>query len=170
MKTESVQEIIEAFLDSLPKRFFEGKYSFQPVLDKLEMAAGTRIVREKSYAEDRRQQKAASRQKLEGERFLGTRALIDSGYLKKGSFIKVTGARDTNSIREVVDIHRDNKHLTCRKWSPVNVTQKQRNDPMNAHFDDWRENGYLKIDGKWYRPEPYMTTHGYSKVATVIAS
>lgn len=175
MSHRAMRDAVEIFVDNLPRQYLSTLQQIDDMLSVMKRVAEARYLREfYNYnhqealrkAEEKREAKEKRRKQLEQERIEATQALIDIGTLRKGSFIKVVGARDSKSIREVMDIHNSHDTLTCRKWSRVSITPEPRNDPIDA----WRTAGCLKIDGKWYQSQPYMTTHGFGKVVRVIAS
>jgi len=86
------------------------------------------------------------------EREANVRKWLKDGTLIKGTFIKVTGARDGYGIREVVEIKSD--HLVCRQWLPFNRCTYGTAE--------------IKIDGRSFSAQTQMTEHGFNKVAEIL--
>jgi hypothetical protein len=99
--------------------------------------------------------KLQDRRHLDAQRFAQrerqVRKWLKDGTLTKGTFIKVTGARDGYGIREVVEIKTD--RLVCRQWLPFN----------RCTYGD-----AIKMDGKSFSPQAQMTEHDFNKVAKIL--
>lgn len=122
------------------------------------------LEKEQQDSEQRRQQAMSLAKKREAQ----TKEWIENGTLKKGVFIKVSGTRDGEGIREFIDLdytHWNQNRIICRKWSSLKRVWPWGLKKSPAEL---AKNGFAQVNGIWVRPESEMTTHDYSKVIGIL--
>lgn len=159
---------IAAAIDALPPEAFKDQLNGWTVIkqavyrgeERWEKSAAHALAqtREQKKQEERRRRDAQTRR----ERAANVRKWLEEGYIVKGTFIKVSGARDGHGIREYIS--HDERTLHCRQWLPVRFGLREV-----VNGDKLRSRGCLKIDGRWIEPEAQMTTHEYDKVVKILS-
>jgi hypothetical protein len=96
---------------------------------------------------------------LRAERHRNVLKWLTNGELTKGTFIKVSGARDGKGVREFISA--SNNRLVCRQWLPVFMLRVDVPSLMHSR-------GFKKVDGKWYQPADQMTSHEFNKVVKIL--
>jgi len=157
MKT--LKEIIAA-IDALPVEAFKNTYGSDGEINKALKRGWDRWMnsQERVYAEHREEEKRDDRRArdtaLRAERTRNVKK-----WLKDGTLVKVSGARDGKGIREVISW--DSRQLHCRQWLP-----EHRADCK--HPDDLRLAGCVKVADVWIGPMAQMTTHEFNKVVKIL--
>jgi hypothetical protein len=149
MEVKTIEDIIE-LIDSLPVEAFADIDAGHSINNLIQMRrrewepAHDRFVRNDINRLERRQATDTARH---AKREQWARVNI-----KKGMFIKVTGARDGHGIREVISVTTDG--VVCRQWLPSR-------SPHNEMFTFVSRPGYVAN----FAPANQMTDHMFDKVA-----
>lgn len=149
---KTLNDVIQA-IEQLPVETFADyhlvNHKVKEALDKREQEWHTSPAHDRYLKND--QNRLERRQAIDMARH-ATRARFAREHVKKGMFIKVTGARDGYGIREVVSVEMDG--VVCRQWLPTR-------SPQSHMFSFVSRPGYVAN----FVPANQMTEHMFDKVA-----
>jgi hypothetical protein len=160
---------IVAAIDALPVEAFKNTYGHSHEVEQAVKRGYQRWANSREFEIFTRREEEAQEARrtrdteVRRERAANVEKWLEDGTLVKGTFIKVTGARDGHGIREFISLQ--GHYLACRQWLPMRFSRHDKTiDP-----DKLRSQGCIKIADMWISPQAQMTTHEFNKVAKILS-
>lgn len=152
---KSLKDIAEA-IKTLPLKAFDSRTEINSVIEVLNNQAYAWRQSPKYVLQCKKENEALDRRRDREAVNAARRYDWAKRNLEVGMFIKVTGTRDGQGIREVLELTED--QVVCRQWNAIPA--KRYNAYPHYSFGDVR-----KLNDEYYiTPNSQMTTHGYEKV------
>lgn len=111
------------------------------------------------------QRKALKEAKVRLARARQVQDWLKTGELKKGTFIKVSGTRDRDGIREMIEQEPGRQgRLVCRQWHVASSGLLR----MFERGQDPKKFNYELKHGMWMQRQSQITTHNFNKVVKIL--